>query len=197
MPLISGDQLVIEKERDPTEAKKAIDILILYSTLYTDLIDKYAMKACSECLRKLMKDGLVPSLKDEFEAELLKIIAVRPGPKLKRIPSVKRPISREFPHLNPEVRKKLVKYFKKRLKEQEPLIMLDSSLQLRIDNFIRRHVDRIIDVFLEHSYKAIQHGYITRSSDKLSAYVEQKGRESIDWTIENGVIVDEIVQSLT
>ncbi len=197
LPLISWDQLVIEKEEDPIEAKKAMDLLILYSKLYTDLIDEYAMKSCSECIRKLLKDSLVPSLKDEFEAELIRIISIRPGPKKERKAAPKRPVLREFPHLNSEVRLRLVKYFKRRLREKEPLIMLDSNLQLRIDNFIRRHVDRIIDVFLEHSYKAIQHGYITRSSDKLSLYVEQKGMESIDWTIENGVIVDELVESIS
>lgn len=197
LPLISSDQLIIEKGKDTIEAKKAIDLLILYSKLYTDLIDEYAMKSCNECIRNLMKDGRVPSLKQEFEDELLKIISIRPGPKKEGKATVKRPVLRDFPHLSSDVRRKLVKHFKRRLRESEPLIMLDSGLQLRIDNFIRRHVDRIIDVFLEHSYKAIQHGYITRSSDKLSLYVEQKGMESIDWTIENGVIVDELVQSMS
>jgi len=197
LPVINEGQLMTEKAADPKEHKKAIDILILYSRLYSDLIDPSSVEKCGQCITRLTSLKMVPSLKDELEGEIEKLTAVK-------IPAAKRGIkttaskgAEDTPHLNDEVRRRLVKHFKKRMREEEPLLMLDPLLELRIENLIRRHVDRIIDVFLEHSYKAMQNGYIGRSSEGLSAYVELKGMESIDWTIKNGVLIDEIVRSIS
>jgi hypothetical protein len=197
LPLIYEDQLVIESDSSPEEIKNVVDLLTLYSQLYTDLVDGQAGEKCQACIKKIKNLKILPSLNDELELEINRIIQIKPGPKLKKKKTVVIQPYIEFPHLNSNVRNRLVKYFKKRLKEEEPLVMLDSHLQLRINNFIRKHVDRIIDVFLEQSYKAIQYGYIGRSSEQLNTYVERKGMESIDWAIKNGVIIDELVKSIS
>jgi hypothetical protein len=197
LPLITEDHLLIEKAGEQVEVKKTTDILTLYSKLYSDLVDEYSVDNAFACIQKLKSQNLIPSLNEEVEFEIDRLIMLTPGPKRKMTGPVKTLKVREFPHLNQEVRMRLVKYFKKKLKEEEPLLMLDPGLQLRVENFIRKHVDRIIGVFLEHSYKAMQYGYITKSSEKLSAYVERKGKDSIDWTIKNGVLIDEIVESMS
>ncbi len=197
LPEISSENLVLSVGQDPGDAKKALDTLVLYSRLYVDLIDPLALKSCTECIDELKSRGIGPSLTEEFESRINTIIAPKARKKKPSLTQVIRAVPRDFPHLDPDVRRRLAKHFKRRLKEREPLIMLDPGLQLRIDSFIRGHVDRMIDIFLEHSYKAIQYGFIPHSSSRLSSYVEQKAMESIDWTVENDVIVDEIVQSIS
>jgi hypothetical protein len=197
LPLISGSNLIIQKGADPKDVKRAHDILILYTRLYSDIIDESTQRNCKECILKLKTLKGLPSLKEEFDLEIERIVAIKPGPKKDKIVRREEFVHKEFPHLNTEVRGRLVKYFKKKLKEQEPLVMLDPNLQMRVDNFVRKHVDRIIDVCLEHAYKGIQYGYLARTTEKLSTYVDKKSRDSIDWTIASGVLIEEVAKSLS
>jgi len=197
LPEITPENLVLPAGQSPGEVKSALDTLVLYSRLYVDLIDPRALKSCTECIEDLKARGIGPRLTEDFESRINSIIMPKVRKKKPSLTQVIRTVPRDFPHLDPDVRRRLSKHFKRRLREREPLIMLDPALQLRIDGFIRGHVDRTIDLFLEHSYKAIQYGFIPRSSTRLSTYVEQKAMESIDWTVENNVIVDEIVRSIS
>ncbi|GBE56786.1 hypothetical protein BMS3Bbin16_00997 [archaeon BMS3Bbin16] len=197
LPEITPENLVLQVGGENGEVKSALDTLILYSRLYVDLIDPRALNSCTECIEKLKTKGIGPRLTEDFESRINSIIAPKVRKKKPSLTQVIRTVSKDYPHLDPEVRRRLTKHFKHRLKEREPLIMLDHSLQLRIEGFIRGHVDRAIDLFLEHAYKAIQYGFIPRSSTRLSTYVEQKAMESIDWTVDNDVIVDELVKSIS
>ncbi|MFQ5800214.1 MAG: hypothetical protein ACE5HH_00660 [Candidatus Hydrothermarchaeales archaeon] len=196
LPKIKEDLLVIERGADPREVRHVLDLLLLYSNLYSDIVDPYATERCSACIEKLRSLNLLPALAAEFEDEIDQIVAIKPGPKRKAQKPLPPPLYREYPHLNPAVRGRLVKYFKNELKMREPMVMTDTKFRLRIDNLIRRHVDRILDVSLEHGYKAMQFGYIGETTKALSEYVEEKGKESIDWMIKSGVLIEELAKGI-
>jgi hypothetical protein len=196
LPMVRDDFLKLGRNPDPKELKYTLDLLLLYSNLYSDLVDPYVMGRCQACVKKLGTLNMMPALTKELETEIDKIVAIKPGPKKKaQTPIQPRPY-KERPHLNPNVRRKLVDYFRKELKVKEPMLMVDPRLKLRIDNIIRRYIDRILDVSLEHGYMAMQYGYIAETTNGISDYVEEKGRESIDWMIKSGVLIEELAKEL-
>ncbi len=194
--IITKKHLIIEKGESKEQVSRSLEMLSLYASLYSDLVDGSAMEKCSNSIKKLKKADLVPSLKDELENEIDRLIAVKPKPKTeKKIVSIKKG-SLVGPHLDPVVRERLIKHFKKELRKKEPLIMANQRLELRVNNFIRLHVDRIIDVHLSNGLKAVQYGFIDRTTQALSDYVEEKSKTSIDWTVESEIILTELVRGM-
>lgn len=154
LPLVGEESLVLSSELEPAELKHILDSLSLYSQLYTDLIDPYAASRCQRCIEKLMDLKAAPSLAAQTREEIDRIVAVRPGPKKKK----ERPLpvlgAGERPHLNPRVRGDLVAYFKKRLRESEPMLMVDPRFRLRIDNIYLSPAASFHDMWRERGGRA-------------------------------------------
>ncbi len=190
---VDASMLVLTRAEDPDTQKKAYSLFSLYLDLYTDIIDGSAVKSGRSVLKKIKELGAIPSLKSGFLDEIDRTVAVKVRKKGEETEKKSAAVYEEPPHIAPEIRERLVRYFKKELKRHEPIVMVDTRLQLRVDNLIRRHVDRSIDVSLSNGHKAMQNGYINNTSEALSKYVEEECVYSIDWKIKNEVLLNELV----
>lgn len=198
-PFFTDEDLIFEPILDRMEAKETFNRLILYSRLYTDIIDPRFKGISEKGLSTLMKIGVVPNLPEEklsvIEKEILPRVSEKGAPKAIK----KRDLSvsvLEYPHLEERVRKNLLSYLNNKLRIEEPLLMSDERLRQPIRRILVKHVDRIIHIALDHAYKAIQYGYISSDAKVLSDYVEKKALESLDWTVKSGLVIDELSKEL-
>jgi len=197
LPLLDPGSLQL-KEAGAEEVRTSSHILLLYARLYSDTIDDAALQPCRMCIEKLSAQGVVAMLSEDLVERIEGLLVRhRAGGEGGRGRAEKRPAPAVFPHLSSDVRARLVRYFHKKLREEEPVLMLDPALKLRIDRLLRRRVDRIIDVTLEHAYRALQYGYVGRDSEELSRYVEKRAREAIEWSVEKGLILQEVAETLS
>lgn len=166
--------------------------LMVYCKIYSGFIQPGVKEGLPQACIDLLSISKIPELKEEKVREIEKAILPTIVPK-KRKPRL--PVSRR-PRLDPDVRRRLEEYFRKSIEKLKPALLMDDKISTALSGVIHNRLDRIIEVALRNAYRSIEYGYIMEDSKELSKFVLQESMSSIDWMIDQGLLIEDIAGEL-
>ncbi|MFQ6136429.1 MAG: hypothetical protein ACE5PM_04525 [Candidatus Hydrothermarchaeales archaeon] len=193
--LISPMDMEYKIPQDIHELNSIFKKIKVFSRIFEDLIQPGIGKEVSRVLHKLEINNTIPALKvkriDIMESKLFGEEDVEG----KVLPGRKSPTYATLT-LDPLIKDKLKKYFLKRIEEAEPELLMDENLADILSARIERDVEKLIEVDEKNAYHSMDYGYVKPDSRSLSEYILKASKESIDWLIGHGLILEEIAGAL-
>ncbi|MFQ5887841.1 MAG: hypothetical protein ACE5HY_04005 [Candidatus Hydrothermarchaeales archaeon] len=193
--LISPKDLEYDTPQDIYELNSVFKRIKVFSRIFEDLIQPDIGKEVSRALHKLEVSNTIPSLKIK-RRDLMKSKLIGEKGVEERVLSRRKFSFYAALTLDPLIKEELKKYFLGRIVEAEPELLMDENLTNILSARVERDVEKMIEGDERNAYHSMDYGYLKRDSRSLSKYILNASKESIDWLIEHGLILEEIADDL-
>ncbi len=189
------DKNCLEFEEKPAihELNRMVKSIIVYSTIYADLINKEALKL-HNFVEKLKNKKLLPRLKEACKTKIHeKVFGKKEAPE-KKI-DYKHYYKKEI-EIDPKIYGEAKNYFFRKIEKELPTLMISEEIRNVLDEVLEKNIEKILEVSFKNACRAASYGYIKESSEEINKAVIEDIKNSIDWMIEHGIIEEEIIPKI-
>jgi len=185
----------LEFEENPPihELNRMIKSIIIYSTIYADLINKEALKL-HEFTERLKNKKLLPRLKEECKTKIhKKVFGERKAPE-KGI---------EYKHyykkaieIDPQIYDEAKNYFFERIEKEVPTLVMSREIYRILEEIVKKNIEKILEVSFRNACRAATYGYVKETPEEIYKVVIEDMKSSIDWMIKHGIIEEEVIPKI-